>query len=435
MGHKYVKENETFNTSRNGTVPKPTQADVTNNKILQADGSWVSQSGGGGGSSTLAGLSDVVLSSPSDSQILQYDDTSSKWINANPPASSSSIETLTDVNLDDLSDGQMLQYDDESSKWINVDPPSVSGDVTDVEVNGDSVVNENGVAEIVSYKEVTQAEYNAMPDSKLTDGVLYCIKDAPSGPDGFPPLIYDTVEREVGVWIDGKPIYQRTLILSESDFEKKNNWHWQYNYENQITGYEKVIKMDGVIEITWWGSRHIITLGGDDYEGNSNTSYYLAFANYYRLVALKGYPYNNSSSSLANVIITYCLLTVQYTKSADNPGSGTWTTQGALAHHYSTTEHIIGTWIDGKPIYEKTYDLGGTGLEISYNSWTLSAISKSGIDSIINVESRNGTGGAYFGDVMASIEIDNTYVAFQTARNGNNERIRYVTLQYTKTTD
>ena len=240
MGHKYVKENETFNTSRNGTVPKPTQADVTNNKILQADGSWVSQSGGGGGSSTLAGLSDVVLSSPSDSQILQYDNTSSKWINANPPASSSSIETLTDVNLDDLSDGQMLQYDDSSSKWVNVDPPSGGGDVTDVEVNGDSVVNENGVAEIVSYKEVTQAEYNAMPDSKLTDGVLYCIKDAPSGPDGFPPLIYDTVEREVGVWTDGKPIYQKTIILTENDFTKSNNWHWQYNYEDQIPGYEKV---------------------------------------------------------------------------------------------------------------------------------------------------------------------------------------------------
>ena len=51
MGHEYIKESDTFSTSRNGTVPKPTQQDVTNNKVLRADGSWVAQSGGGGGSS------------------------------------------------------------------------------------------------------------------------------------------------------------------------------------------------------------------------------------------------------------------------------------------------------------------------------------------------------------------------------------------------
>ena len=53
MGHEYVKAFETFNTARNGTVPKPTPADVANNKVLRADGAWVAQSGGGGGSSIL----------------------------------------------------------------------------------------------------------------------------------------------------------------------------------------------------------------------------------------------------------------------------------------------------------------------------------------------------------------------------------------------
>lgn len=46
MGHKYVKEDEIFNTSRNGTVPKPTGQDVTDNKFLRADGSWASGAGG-----------------------------------------------------------------------------------------------------------------------------------------------------------------------------------------------------------------------------------------------------------------------------------------------------------------------------------------------------------------------------------------------------
>lgn len=44
-----VGKSDTFNTSRNGVVPKPTQADITNEKVLRADGVWVEQSGGGGG--------------------------------------------------------------------------------------------------------------------------------------------------------------------------------------------------------------------------------------------------------------------------------------------------------------------------------------------------------------------------------------------------
>lgn len=46
MGHKYVKEDETFNTSQNGVVPKPTAQDITNNKFLRADGNWASGAGG-----------------------------------------------------------------------------------------------------------------------------------------------------------------------------------------------------------------------------------------------------------------------------------------------------------------------------------------------------------------------------------------------------
>lgn len=38
-------------------------------------------SGGGGGSSTLAGLTDVNLTTPSNNQILKYDSNSSKWVN------------------------------------------------------------------------------------------------------------------------------------------------------------------------------------------------------------------------------------------------------------------------------------------------------------------------------------------------------------------
>ena len=46
MGHKYIKEDDMFNTSQNGVVPKPTAQDISNNKFLRADGSWASGAGG-----------------------------------------------------------------------------------------------------------------------------------------------------------------------------------------------------------------------------------------------------------------------------------------------------------------------------------------------------------------------------------------------------
>ena len=63
MGHKYVKEEETFNTSRNGTVPKPTAEDISAGKVLGAGGSWVTGGGGGGGAvnSVNGQIGDVVL--------------------------------------------------------------------------------------------------------------------------------------------------------------------------------------------------------------------------------------------------------------------------------------------------------------------------------------------------------------------------------------
>ena len=59
------------------------------------------------------------------------------------------------------------------------------GSVNDVLVNGVSVVDGNGDAQIISYKEVTQAVYDALPSSKESDGVAYFIKDATPTPYPF----------------------------------------------------------------------------------------------------------------------------------------------------------------------------------------------------------------------------------------------------------
>ena len=68
------------------------------------------------------------------------------------------------------------------------------------------------------YVELTQAEYNALTPQEKMNGKLYFIKDGQGegGPSYFFPVIYSTEEREVGVWKDGKPLYQKTVMESVS---------------------------------------------------------------------------------------------------------------------------------------------------------------------------------------------------------------------------
>lgn len=75
------------------------------------------------------------------------------------------------------------------------------GNVNDVLVNGVSVVDGNGDAQITSYKEVTQTQYDNLPSSKLTDGIAYFIKDAPS-PDEYLTIVNGAVNI---IYDDGNP--------------------------------------------------------------------------------------------------------------------------------------------------------------------------------------------------------------------------------------
>lgn len=60
------------------------------------------------------------------------------------------------------------------------------GNVVDVYENGVSVLDENNIAQTHSYKEITQAEYDALypPGSTVTDNILYAIKDGEGGSGG-----------------------------------------------------------------------------------------------------------------------------------------------------------------------------------------------------------------------------------------------------------
>lgn len=67
------------------------------------------------GATALSQLTDVLLTSLTDGQILQYSGAAAKWENIPYPA----LSTLTDVSLGTLANGQALTWNSGASKWEN----------------------------------------------------------------------------------------------------------------------------------------------------------------------------------------------------------------------------------------------------------------------------------------------------------------------------
>ncbi len=86
--------------------------------------------GGGGGSSTLAGLNDVSLTSPTDGQLLGYNGTSHKWENVNGGGGgSSTLAGLSDVSVSGVANKDIIRYNSTTQKYEK------SSDLTDLELS------------------------------------------------------------------------------------------------------------------------------------------------------------------------------------------------------------------------------------------------------------------------------------------------------------
>ena len=219
------------------------------------------------------------------------------------------LDDLGDVNITDPTDGEALIYDATNDEWVNGE---VGGAVDDVVMNGQSIVT-NKVANFRNYVELTQSEYDALPASKLTDGILYCIKDTGivEG-EKFAPVIYSLEEREIGVWTDGKPLYQKT-----------------------VTGTFSSSATDLTIDYSDLNIQKLVCIYGILNPDNSVYSKIIGFGD-------PGYSLVFYSVSVTNCVVRRgnrgwwgntptAMVTIQYTKTTDVPGSGKWTTQGVPA--------------------------------------------------------------------------------------------------------
>lgn len=86
---------------------------------------------------TLNGLSDVTITSPTNGQTLIYNSGSSQWTNS--AASPTSLAGLSDVAVVSPAGSQVLQWDAGSSRWVNYGPlafSDVSGNITVAQMGG-----------------------------------------------------------------------------------------------------------------------------------------------------------------------------------------------------------------------------------------------------------------------------------------------------------
>ena len=150
--------------------------------------------------------------------------------------------------------------------------------------------------------------------------------------------IYSTQERQVGVWTDGKPLYQKTVDCGALPANTTKN------VAHGITDIDRIVSVRGCAFRSVSGNETGIPIPSTHYQtiGNQNE----ISVNFTNVVLRNG---NSSASAFDKTQVT-----IQYTKTTDVAGSGEYVPSGDRAKHYTADEHIIGTWTDGSTLYEKT---------------------------------------------------------------------------------
>lgn len=241
--------------------------------------------------------------------------------------------------------------------------------------------------------------------------------------------LYSTDEKMIGQWVDGKPLYQKTVAFDVSTYEDAN--------ERRTFILGTISDVDSFVDLvvrylpsTFATVKH--TIGSTMSRGAQ--SQHTNYANCYTSNEIRVMHQCLVSDNVSRVKGYF---TVKYTKTTDSAiaiGSDT---------DYSTNEKIVGTWIDGKPLYQRTFV---TTNSYSTNSsvnflMTLDEISIANLDSLVSCHVLLQTKIAtippfrYAYDTSESkLKLNFSYVEAGISGGFAILAGSYVTIQYTKTT-
>ena len=184
--------------------------------------------------------------------------------------------------------------------------------------------------------------------------------------------VYSTEERQVGCWINSKPLYQKTFPYHKTNIAGNSN----FDITSDLNGIENVIAYQSRIKYVVNAS----TKG--EYYSDDLVRLAKDSADAYRIYLTIG----QASFSTADID-----LTVLYTKTTDTAGSGIWTPSGSYAHHYTTDEQIIGTYL-GQTLYEKTFTTDPVNVPTNSNvTVNLSNYGITNVEKILKIEGHADT--------------------------------------------
>ena len=165
---------------------------------------------------------------------------------------------------------------------------------------------------------------------------VYGIKQGTSGI--FAPVIYSDTERKIGIWRDNKPLYKKTIPFS---FTPSSN---DFSYTIETLSNDIVVQRIESDRFLCDGSvfKEVIY--------PPSTLFYRYAVNE-ATKQLEIRVWNRNGKAISGAV------TIYYTKTTDTAGSGDWNTDGVPTVHYDTSEKVIGTWVTGKPLYQKTFNI------------------------------------------------------------------------------
>lgn len=115
------------------------------------------------------------------------------------------------------------------------------------------------------------------------------------------------------------------------------------------------------------------------------------------------------------------------------------TKQDLVADKYSTTEQVIGAWIDNKPIYRKVIECGAlpnaSNKDVAHNIQNLGVTIKCNGIAVRTSDSRALTipDSTPSAEIACGVANTNVYITTQNDRSSFNNS--FLILEYTKTTD
>ena len=223
--------------------------------------------------------------------------------------------------------------------------------------------------------------------------------------------IYSFEERQVGVYADGKPLYQKTIDFGELP----NNTTKQVSHN--ISNLETVVDVKGIINYT------NLIYGENIPPVIANKNFRTAV----RETVVEVTTTDNWSGYGA-------IITVQYTKTTDVAGSGEYVPSGDKAEHYSTEEEVIGTWINGEALYRQVIHFS-TSLSVALDSaWHSTGVTLSNVDEITKLTCLGGSGGFVWNILGGFINSGVlTLTSIANCGSGAVAGIADIILEYTKT--